>query len=195
MSQLNLEAEQIVGEEEESSSGRRREGARRKTLVIFGAIIVVEALALFFCLEVIQKTPSNAAAGGLGTSSIEEFTTKIQAARLVPVGPVSILDESDLSTSRDRHFSFTFEVQLEKRAYDEIKDATEDNPAAMSLVQRVIEREIKNWMLDVGGQALKDKEMQRQLERKLEEYLNDRIPALSGRILAVYCTDFDILRY
>ena len=91
--------------------------------------------------------------------------------------------------------SFTFEVQLEEKAYEEILRAAEDNPDAMTLVQRVIEREIKNWMLDVGGQALKDKEMQRQLERKLEEYLNDQLPALSGRILAVYRTDFTILRY
>ena len=198
MNQINLEAEQVVSEEEEEAPKKKRSlFGNRKTVIIFAGVIVAEALLLFFLFESMNSEPTAAKEKGTGTSmvSIEGLTRQLEKAHKIEVGPISIVDERQSNSKADRHFSCTFEIFIEEETFLEIERIAASNPDAMNLVKRVIEREIRRWMLDVGGEALKDKEMQRKRDGKLRDYLNDRLPVMRNRIIDVFLTDFSVRRY
>ena len=192
MADINLEAEQVVGEEEEESP-RKRSGfnLRRKTYIVVGSIVILEAFILFVAFGVMGGSDSPAEAK---ESAPVDLADRLQA-KPVEIGEVSFWDPSNPSPRADRRFTAKFTVILHKDAYAEIEEAMAENESAMDLVKLEIARAIRHFMLATGGEALKDKEMQRKFPDKLRDYLNDELLPLRNHILDVHMEGFRPARY
>ncbi|MCZ6601439.1 MAG: hypothetical protein O6952_00370, partial [Planctomycetota bacterium] len=107
MADINLEAEQVVGEEEEEAP-RKRSGfnLRRKTYIAVGSIVILEAFILFVAFGVMGGGESPAEAK---ESAPVDLADRLQA-KPVEIGEVSFWDPSNPNPRADRRFTAKFTV-------------------------------------------------------------------------------------
>lgn len=192
MADIDLEAEQVVGEEEEAP--RPKKGKKpNKLLLIFGGIVVVEAIVLFLVFDVIRGTdPADAEAVEEPVMSLFE---RYSGPGRIEIEGISIYDGSDPSPRADRRYTVSLVLWIEKEAYQELLRASEENDVAMDLVKDDIRGEVKAYLLKQGGIPLKNPENQGKIGQRMKDYLNDQLRPLRNKILKVEMYDFRPSRY
>ena len=70
-----------------------------------------------------------------------------------------------------------------------------ENPAALTKLKRMLEREIRLWLLQQGGQQLKNRDFQEHHDSKLKEHLDSKVPLLETMIEDVHIHDISARRY
>ncbi len=196
MTDVNLEANQVVGEEEEQAPKKKRGFSflKNKVLLGAGAFLVLQAVVVVVVFKGLGDDSTEIAEAAPKEKGLPSLKNQLDA-RIIEIGDVSIWDHADPNPRADRRFTGSFTVVVAKDVYMLIEEALEENPDALNLVKEAIAREIRNCMLNMGGGVLKNKEMQRKFPERLKDYLNDRLPPLRNRILDVYMTNFKPGRY
>ncbi len=196
MADINLEAEQVVGEEEEGAPDKKGGGLfARKGLIIFGAIIVVEAIVLFFVFDAINGGDNNEAAADTIADPVVDLRTLYAEAGRLELSDVSIYDPSDPSPRGDRRFTFSLVLRIDGTAFKELQSAVELNEFAMDLVKDDIKEEVRSYLLRHGGHPLKNRDHQAKLGPRLKDHLNQELTPLRGKILKVDVEKFQPSKY
>ena len=178
---VNLEAEQVVKEEEESAPGKKRGFKNNKTLMIIGGVVVLEAVILMGLFSFMGGGSSEAAGDPRPTFDAKNFNDVLLKAYKLEVGPVSIYDEAVSGPGADRRYSMSVDVWLKEEAKNELVALEEQNPMAKELLQRMLEREIRAWMLQQGGQQLKESRVSGAARCQVEGTLGHRGAPCSSR--------------
>ena len=195
MADINLEAEQVVGEEEEAAPETKRGGIfTRKNLIIFGSIVVVEALVLFLVFDAISGGDNSAAAMEQEGPSINLLDKYSKPGR-IELNDISIYDPSDPSPRGDRRFTFSIVLRIDGDAFSELQQAAEINEFAMDLVKDDIKEEVRRYLLRHGGHPLKNRDHQAKLGPRLKDHLNQDLTPLRGKILKVDVPNFQPSKY
>ncbi|MEM7260800.1 MAG: hypothetical protein AAF488_02350 [Planctomycetota bacterium] len=201
MADINLEAEQVVGEETEEEAAEPKRGGlfARKGLIIFGAVVVVEAIILFFVFDAINggSTPEAQAedAAAAAPEPTVDILERYSEAGRIELRDISIYDPSDPSPRGDRRFTFTLVLRIEAEAFQKIQDAAAINEFALDLVRDDIKEEVRSYLLIQGGHPLKNRDHQAKFGARLKAHLNDKLAPLRGKILKVDLEEFRPSKY
>lgn len=191
MADIDLEAEQVVGEEEESSTGKKKK--LPKALIVFGVIVVVEAIVLFMVFDAIRG--SDPAEAEEPDEPVLTLFERYSEPGRIAIDDISIYDSSDPSPRSDRRYSLNLVLWIEGDTYKELVRASETNDVAMELIKDDIRAEVKSYLLKQGGMPLKNRENQMKLPQRLKDYLNDQLRPLRNKIQAVHLDKFKPSRY
>lgn len=202
MAEINLEAEQVVEEEEESAPKKKRKSLKeRKGVIIFSAVLILEALVLFFLFDFVKGTPESNAepAEPSPEEQAEEqygsFKETLTSDALIDLGGLSITIDNSQNPRVDRRVIVPVKVQLDQETYAEIVAANEVNEHAMDLVKSTLQEEVRFFLFGEGIEKLKDPEVQKRLASRIKKHLVDRQPQFRGRIQHVYTGDINFQRY
>ncbi|MCA8959267.1 MAG: hypothetical protein KDC38_02090 [Planctomycetes bacterium] len=196
MADINLEAEQVVGEEDEGPPPEKKKSLLgSKALIIFGAILVLEAVAVFFILDVVNGGGATADAEGTEEAVDMDLTERYSKPGRIVLDSVSIYDPSDPSPRGDRRFTFDLVLRIEEEAYKELQAAAERNEFAMDLVKDDIKEVVRSYLLRQGGHPFKNRDHQEKLGPRLRDYLNEQLAPLKGKILKVDVDKFQPSKY
>lgn len=198
MAEINLEAEQIVEEEGERAPREKRSPlAGRRTMIFFGAVLVVEAIALFIFFEVMRgpSAPTHADDPGAESAPAAPAPWGVPDGNRLDLGEISITEDNVSNPKADRRAGVRVQIQVDKETYGEIERATESNPDATELVKLELSEEIRVFLLGKGIQRLKAFEVQLRLPDEIEAHLLERLPQLRNRLRKVYVTEVTFARY
>ena len=189
---VDLEAEQVVGEEEEAPP-KKRALKVNKGMLIFGGIIIAEAVLLFFVFNMISggNDVASADSGGENDKPAMSIEQLLKDARQIDLGSISIYDETDPQRGSPRRYMWQVKVYVKKESFNEIMMLVEgDNPDAMEFVKDELRRVVHEWMLRNGGEGLRSLEMQKEAPQRLKDHIQQEIPPLKDRVLRVTVEDF-----
>lgn len=200
MPEINLEAQQVVGEEKETApKAKRRPLKERKGMLIFAAVVVVEAIVLFALFELMSGSPpqGNAAApdAAVQNASTKDLIGSFAEDGLIELGDVSITIDNSGDPRVDRRVSLPLKIQVTKAASEEIARATEQNENAMELFKQALQSKVREYLLGEGIQKLQNPEVQKGLNERLEAFLIDQVPQLRDRLKQVYVGNISFSRY
>ena len=190
MTDVKLEAKQVVDEEHEKTPAKKRgKLMARKGLIIFAGVVVLEAVALFFVFGLIRRPhgPEQAEAAGPAHQDMSEH---IAENGMVDVDEVSIFDDSNTTPGAFRRFTFSFTVVIAGDVWKKLVMLEKKNEQTQSFIKAELASEIRVFLLRHSGEQLKTAEMQGKIEARLCQHLNDEFEPLKGKIMRVHLKSF-----
>lgn len=189
MADIDLEAEQVVGEEMESAPKKSR-SMPRMGLLVFGAVVIVEAVVLFFVFDAISSPEASAE-----TKQVEKEPDKVYSkyGRIVVSG-VSVFDESDMRAGADRRFSMDVTVWISIETYASIQTVADgENDQIFEVIKDRLRTEIRDFLARQGGASLKSRVNEKDFREDLTDHLEKFLPEL--KVQDVYISNFRPQRY
>jgi len=175
MAEINLEAEQVVGEEEEKAPTKRGGKMSTKLLLVVGGILIVEAVILVSVFNIMVSSGSAVATSGSGDEQLEmDWGKHYGELAGLDLGSVKIFDGSSPDIRSERYFAVDIKVVLTKESFDKIQQLTAENEAVLDLVKDDFRKLCTKYLLRQGLQALKSQDFQLNLGARLKTELNDR---------------------
>ncbi len=178
MADIDLEAEQVVGEEEEEKAASRKPKLPRIGFIIVGALLLVEAVILLFVFEKIQSPNSAAAAENQKPQSSPEEVYG-NSGRLV-IEKISVYDGTATGPREDRRFEVDLTVWLDRQIYKELETLNEEYGDTFELVKDEFRNMTKKFLAQQGAAAIKNNETRMKLEERLLLFLRDEMEVFRG---------------
>ncbi|MGE3164247.1 MAG: hypothetical protein AB7O52_05040 [Planctomycetota bacterium] len=200
MAEINLEAQQVVGEEKESApKGKRKLLKDRKGIFIFAGVVVVEAVVLFALFELMgggaPETNADGATPEAEAMAPKDLIASFAEDGLIELGDVSITIDNSGDPRVDRRVTLPMKIQVTKETADEIAKATEQNENAIELLKQALQSKVREYLLGEGIQKLQNPEIQKGLNERLKSFLIDELPQLKDRVKHVYVGNISFSRY